>query len=175
MAENAWYYDAVKYAYNEELFQGTSNTTFAPENTMTRAMLVTVLYRLASEPEVTGTTAFTDLKAGEYYCNAVLWAMQNGITEGVDETHFAPNKAVTREQMVTFLYRYAELTGMDVTAKADITTYADHAKVGTYAADAMAWAVASGLIKGMGNNTLAPRGTAIRAQVAMVLYRFLTK
>lgn len=175
VAEDAWYYDAVKFAYNEKLFKGATDTTFNPNGTMTRAMLVTVLYRLAGEPEVTGTTAFTDLKDGEYYCDAVLWAVQNGITEGVDETHFAPNKAVTREQMVTFLYRYAKLAGMDVTAKADLSTYADADKVGTYAADAMAWAVANELINGVGNNTLAPKSTATRAQVAVVLMRYLAE
>ncbi|MGM9639994.1 MAG: S8 family serine peptidase [Faecousia sp.] len=170
-----WYHEYIDYVVDKGLMQGMGNDKFLPEGTMTRAMLVTVLYRLAGEPEVTGTTAFTDLKAGEYYCAAVLWAVQNGITEGMDETHFAPNKAVTREQMVTFLYRYAKLAGMDVTAKADLSTYADADKVGTYAADAMAWAVANELINGVGNNTLAPKSTATRAQVAAVLMRYLAE
>ena len=128
----------MKYTYNNGLFTGTSATTFAPYDTMTRAMMVTVLYRMAGEPDVAVTsTGFTDLDADRYYYNAVLWAVEKGITMGTDATHFAPNDPVTREQMVTFLYRYAKLTGMDVTAGADITTFADHATVGASAADAM--------------------------------------
>lgn len=174
VAEDAWYYDAVKYVYNENLFHGTGETTFSPEGTMTRAMLVTVLYRMAGEPDVSDlTTHFTDLDAKSYYYNAVLWATENGITKGVDQTHFVPDMPVTREEMVTFLHRYATLMDMDVTARAELTGFSDADKVSAYAVDAMAWAVAAKLVQGTDNNVLAPQDTATRAQVATILCRFL--
>ena len=117
VAADAWYADAVQYVYENGMMSGTSETTFSPDLTTTRGMIVTILYRLENEPTVTGTTAFTDVAADQYYANAVAWAAQNGIVSGIDATTFAPNNAITREQMAAILYRYAQFKGCDVSAK----------------------------------------------------------
>ncbi len=169
---NAWYADAVTYVCEKGLMNGTSETAFSPNQTTTRSMIVTMLYRLENEPAITGTTAFADVAADQYYANAVAWAAQNGIVSGVDGTTFAPNNAITREQMAAILYRYAQFKGYDVSAKADLSTYADAASVGTYAADAMAWANGAELITGTSATALSPAGQATRAQVAAILMRF---
>ena len=121
---------------------------------------------------MTGTNKFTDVKEGYYY-DALLWATQNGIANGMSDTKFAPDAAVTREQMVAFLYRYAQYTRMDLTGAADLGAFVDADKVSPYAQTAMAWAVANGLVKGMGNQTLLPTGTASRAQVAQIIQRMV--
>ena len=167
-----WYFDAVQYVYENDMMAGTSDTTFSPNQTTTRGMIVTILYRLEGEPTVTGTTAFTDVTADQYYANAVAWAVQNGIVAGSDATTFAPNNAITREQMAAILYRYAQFKGYDVSAKADLSTYIDAADVSAYATDAMAWASQTGLITGTSATTLSPAGQATRAQVATILMRF---
>lgn len=167
-----WYFDAVQYVYENDMMAGTSDITFSPNQTTTRGMIVTILYRLEGEPTVTGTTAFTDVTANQYYANAVAWAVQNGIVAGSDATTFAPNNAITREQMAAILYRYAQFKGYDVSAKADLSTYIDAADVSAYATDAMAWASQTGLITGTSATTLSPAGQATRAQVATILMRF---
>lgn len=167
-----WYFDAVQYVYENDMMAGTSDITFSPNQTTTRGMIVTILYRLEGEPTVTGTTAFTDVTADQYYANAVAWAVQNGIVAGSDATTFAPNNAITREQMAAILYRYAQFKGYDVSAKADLSTYIDAADVSAYATDAMAWASQTGLITGTSATTLSPAGQATRAQVAAILMRF---
>lgn len=172
VAADAWYADAVQYVYENGMMSGTSETTFSPNLTTTRGMIVTILYRLENEPTVTGTTAFTDVAADQYYANAVAWAAQNGIVAGIDATTFAPNKAITREQMAAILYRYAQFKGYDVSAKADLSVYTDAESVGAYATDAMAWANGAQLITGTNATTLTPAGNATRAQVATILMRF---
>lgn len=167
-----WYFDAVQYVYENDMMAGTSDITFSPNQTTTRGMIVTILYRLEGEPTVTGTTAFTDVTADQYYANAVAWAVQNGIVAGSDATTFAPNNAITREQMAAILYRYAQFKGYDVSAKADLSTYIDAADVSAYATDAMAWASQTGLITGTSATALSPAGQATRAQVAAILMRF---
>ena len=169
---DAWYAEAVQYVYENGMMSGTSETTFSPDLTTTRGMIVTILYRLENEPTVTGTTAFTDVAADQYYANAVAWAAQNGIVSGIDATTFAPNNAITREQMAAILYRYAQFKGYDVSAKADLSVYTDAATVGAYATDAMAWANGAQLITGTSATTLTPAGNATRAQVATILMRF---
>ena len=169
---DAWYAEAVQYVYENGMMSGTSETTFSPDLTTTRGMIVTILYRLENEPTVTGTTAFTDVAADQYYANAVAWAAQNGIVSGIDATTFAPNNAITREQMAAILYRYAQFKGYDVSAKADLSVYTDAAQVSTYATDAMAWANGAELITGTSATTLSPAGNATRAQVATILMRF---
>ena len=169
---DSWYADAVQYVYENGMMSGTSETTFSPNLTTTRGMIVTILYRLENEPTVTGTTAFTDVAADQYYANAVAWAAQNGIVSGTTATTFAPNNAITREQMAAILYRYAQFKGYDVSAKADLSVYTDAASVGAYAVDAMAWANGAGLITGTSATTLTPAGNATRAQVATILMRF---
>ena len=172
VADSDWYADAVQYVFANGLMAGTSDTTFSPNATTTRAMIVTILYRLEGTPAVTGTTAFTDVAAGQYYADAVAWAAQNGIVSGTSATTFSPDGVITREQMAAILYRYAQHKDYDVTAKADLSVFTDAAQVSTYATDAMAWANASGLISGTSATTLSPAGSATRAQVATILMRF---
>ncbi|MEI3059172.1 MAG: S-layer homology domain-containing protein [Oscillospiraceae bacterium] len=170
-----WAKDFICFATEQGLFQGVTDTTFVPDGAMSRAMAVTVLYRLAGEPEVTGETAFTDVNEEAYYYRALLWASQNEIAKGMTGTAFAPNASVTREQLVTFLYRYAKLQGEDVTVTGELKGYTDTGKLGDFAMEAMTWAVENEIINGMGGGKLAPKDTATRAQFATVLMRFLDK
>ena len=140
---------------------------------MSRAMAVTVLYRLAGSPEVEGTVDFTDVDAEAYYYRALVWAWEAGIVQGVDAERFAPQSMVTREQLVSLLYRYAQTQNMDVSEKADLGDYADAEQVSAYAREAMAWAIGNGIVEGVDAATLAPKGTATRAQAAAILMRFL--
>ena len=169
--ENDWFYDEVVYVYENGLMNGVENNQFAPNTATNRAMLATILYRLAGQPDVSGDLPFTDVEAGTWYTNAVLWAAQNGIVNGVTDTTFAPGNDLTREQLVTMLYRYAEAAGYDVSAAADLSGYPDAGKVQTYAQKAMSWAVAEGIVEGMDGN-LNPAGSATRAQIATILMRF---
>ena len=168
-----WYADAVTMVVSEGLFEGTSYNYFEPNGTMTRAMLVTVLWRLAGQPVPYKASSFADVPSYEWYADAVAWAEQYGIVDGVSETSFAPNQSITREQMAVILHRYAKSLGYSGTQSADLSWYADGAKVSSYAEGAMSWAVAKGLISGMTETTLAPQGTATRAQVATILMRFV--
>ena len=170
--ENDWFYDEVVYVYENGLMNGVENNQFAPNTATNRAMLATILYRLAGEPDVSGDLPFTDVAAGQWYTDAVLWAAQNGIVNGLDEGTFAPMNTLTREQLVTMLYRYAEAEGYDVSAAADLSGYPDAGKVQPYAQEAMSWAVAEGIVAGMEDGTLNPAGNATRAQIATILMRF---
>ena len=169
--ENDWFYDEVVYVYENGLMNGVENNQFAPSTATNRAMLATILYRLAGEPAVSGDLPFTDVESGTWYTDAVLWAAQNGIVNGLGENTFAPMNTLTREQLVTMLYRYAEAEGYDVSAAADLSGYPDADKVQTYAQEAMSWAVAEGIVEGMDGN-LNPAGSATRAQIATILMRF---
>ncbi len=172
VTEGDWFYDAVRYAYENGLMDGVGDSLFAPNSDTTRAQLVTILYRLEGEPEVSGTSGFTDVEAGTWYTDAVAWAAANGIVNGVSETEFAPGKDITREQLATILFRYAEAKGYDVSARADLSAYTDADQIQSYAAESVAWAVAEGLIQGFEDNTLRPAGNATRAQIATILMRF---
>ena len=167
-----WFYNDVKYVYEKGMMSGTAADVFAPNATTTRAMIVTILYRLEGSPAVTGTNAFADVPAGQWYTDAVNWAAANQIVKGTSATTFAPNASITREQMAAILYRYAQYKGYDVTKKADLSGYSDNGQVSTYAKDALAWANAAKLINGVTNTTLAPQGNATRAQVSAILHRF---
>ena len=167
-----WFYNDVKYVYEKGIMAGTAADVFAPNATTTRAMIVTILYRLEGSPAVTGTSAFVDVPAGQWYTDAVNWAAANQIVKGTSATTFAPNDSITREQMAAILYRYAQYKGYDVTKKADLSGYSDNGQVSAYAKDALAWANAAKLINGVTNTTLAPRGNATRAQVSAILHRF---
>ena len=167
-----WFYNDVKYVYEKGMMAGTAADVFAPNATTTRAMIVTILYRLEGSPAVTGTSAFVDVPAGQWYTDAVNWAAANQIVKGTSATTFAPNDSITREQMAAILYRYAQYKGYDVTKKADLSGYSDNGQVSAYAKDALAWANAAKLINGMTNTTLAPQGNATRAQVSAILHRF---
>ena len=167
-----WFYNDVKYVYEKGMMAGTAADVFAPNATTTRAMIVTILYRLEGSPAVTGTSSFVDVPAGQWYTDAVNWAAANQIVKGTSATTFAPNDSITREQMAAILYRYAQYKGYDVTKKADLSGYSDNGQVSAYAKDALAWANAAKLINGVTNTTLAPQGNATRAQVSAILHRF---
>ncbi len=171
LGTNQWYHEGVDYVLEQGLMVGMGNAQFAPNGTMTRGQLMTVLHRMAGEPETKGQTSFTDVKADRYYAEAIAWAYEAGIAKGMTPTAFAPNAPVTREQMVTFLARYAQLQGVD-TASGTEPDFTDAGNVSGYAQEAMAWAVETGLVQGMGNGKLAPKGPATRAQMATVLMRF---
>ena len=173
VAETAWYRDAVAYAYDSGLMSGTSATQFSPNATTTRAMIVTMLYRLEGEPAVSAASAFTDVAGTAYYADAVAWANANGIVTGTSDTAFSPSDPITRQQMATILYRYAQYKSYDTTAGGmAIREYADYEEISAYAQTAMDWAVASGLITGTTDTTLTPDGSATRAQVATIFQRF---
>ena len=168
-----WFYDAVKYAYAQGLMTGTSATTFAPNGTMNRAMIVTVLYRLEKSPAVTGASKFTDVPAGQWYSDAVAWAAANKIVNGYDETTFGPMNAVTREQMAAILFRYEQVKGLEnVTLEENLNRFPDQNKISAYA---MQWAVGQKIINGNADGTLDPTGTATRAQVAQIFTNLLNK
>lgn len=167
-----WFTSDVIYVTLTGLMNGTGDG-FSPNNNINRAQLVTVLYRMAGQPEVTGENPFTDVPDGQWYTDAVLWAAENGITEGTSETTFAPNSALSREDMATLLYRFADFeTEEPIEITGDLSGYTDADLVADYAVDAMTWAVGEGVISGIGDNTLAPDNTASRAQMATVLTRY---
>ena len=174
VTKSDWFYEDVAYVYENGLMNGVGEGLFGPEATTTRAMVVTILYRLEGEPTVTGDTPFTDLVAGQYYLDAVAWASTNDIVNGVTSTTFAPNDPITREQMAAILYRYAQYKGMDTTDRGNLGSFADGNTVSPYAVEAMAWANAEGLVNGVENNRLNPTGQAFRSQVAAILHRFCT-
>lgn len=171
-----WFYEAVKYAYAQGLMTGTSATTFAPNGTMNRAMIVTVLYRLEKSPAVTGASKFTDVPAGQWYSDAVAWAAANKIVNGYDETTFGPMNAVTREQMAAILFRYEQVKGLEnVTLEENLNRFPDQNKISAYAIPALQWAVGQKIINGNADGTLDPTGTATRAQVAQIFTNLLNK
>lgn len=174
VTKSDWFYEDVAYVYENGLMNGVGEGLFGPGGTTTRAMVVTILYRLEGEPTVTGDTPFTDLVAGQYYLDAVAWASTNDIVNGVTSTTFAPNDPITREQMAAILYRYAQYKGMDTTDRGNLGSFADGNTVSPYAVEAMAWANAEGLVNGVENNRLNPTGQAPRSQVAAILHRFCT-
>jgi len=168
-----WFYDSVTEAVYRKLMNGTSDATFSPNDPMTRAMLVTVLYRLEGSPIVTGQSSFSDVRDNEWYTDAVTWASANNIATGYGINLFGTNDPVTREQMATILYRYAGYKDYDVTKMTDLAAYADAPEISDWAVDALKWANAEGLITGRTASTLAPGGSATRAEVATILMRFV--
>ena len=161
--------------YDRALSGGTSETTFEPESTMNRAMLATVIYRMAGSPAGAAKAPFTDVAAADWFADAVAWAYENGVVKGMSATSFAPLQEITREQLAVMLLRYADLCGYDTSARASLKDFADAAKVSDYAADAMQWAVANGILNGTDGKRLDPAGSATRAQCAAMLVRFLDK
>ena len=171
IGKNDWYYTYVQYVYENGLMQGTDNG-FAPDSNMTRAMLVTVLYRLDGAQAREDDCRFTDVAEGEWYADAVAWADANGIVVGISDTLFAPNENITREQMAAVIYRYAKFKGYDVSDEAELSAFADTDAISDWALDALAWANAKELVKGTTDTTVSPKDTATRAQVAAILMRF---
>lgn len=176
-APTSWKHAGIDFAVENNLFLGTSDTTFSPNESMTRAMLVTVLWRLDGKPEAGTQTGFDDVPAGKYYTQPVAWAAANGIVKGTSNTTFSPNDKITREQMAAILYRYAQQKGYDTSRSADLSKFPDNGKVSSYAIQALAWANAEGLINGdkqtSGTVLLDPAGSATRAQVATILMRYV--
>ena len=170
--QDKWYHEGVDYAIKNGLMNGTGADTFAPDATTTRAMVVTILYRLDGEPAVTKDIPFADVPAGQWYSNAINWAAANGIVDGYGNGKFGPDDTITREQMAAILYRYASYKGYSVSDLANLTGYTDAASVSEWASTAMRWAVAEGLIEGTSATTLSPSGDSTRAQVATILMRF---
>lgn len=170
--ESDWFYDDVVFAYENGLFSGTSDTTFSPNTSMTRAMLVTVLYRLEGQPAVNGRSGFSDVQYNGYYEDAVTWAADNGIVNGTSITTFSPNANVTREQMAAILYRYAQYKKYNTAASSSLNGFTDQASVSGYATASLEWAVAEKLVNGSAGK-LMPTGNATRAQVAAILHRFV--
>lgn len=172
VSKDAWYYDAVAQAYQDKLFVGTSTTTFSPEETMSRGMFVQVLYNMNGQPKVEGTMPFTDVKKGDWYYDAVLWAYQNKVTAGVSDTKFAPMHDVTREQTAVLLEKNTAANGKDTSARGDLSKYSDADSISTWAKDAVAWAVANKIMVGTDTGKLLPGSNASRAQAAQVMVSY---
>ena len=170
--KSEWYYTAVQYAYENGLFSGTSATTFAPEDTLSRSMVVSVLYRLSGSPSVTDNQSFSDVSTGLWYTDAVNWAAGTSVIDGVGDNRFAPESDITREQLATILYRYAKNMHLTDANDAELSRFKDADTVSDWAAEAMVWAVANGLISGTSDTTLSPKDTATRAQFAQIMYQF---
>ena len=173
VAANSWYAQAVDYVTRSGLMSGTSTGVFSPDNAMTRAMLVTVLWRAEGQPTASTAASFTDVASDSWYSSAVAWAVENGIVNGTSDTTFSPDKSITRQEIAAILQRYAKYKGADITQTADLSAYTDNASVASWASDAMAWAVNSGVITGATSTTLAPAANATRAQVATMLMRYM--
>lgn len=170
-----WFYENVKYVIENKLMNGISEEEFAPNNTLTRAMLVTVLYRNAGEPDVNSSAPFADVDLSSWYASAVIWAKKNGIVNGITENNFAPDANITREQIATIMHRYAQYKEYDVSVgeNTNILLYSDAECIADYAIDSMRYLVGSGLIKGKSATTLNPKDNATRAEIAAILQRFI--
>ena len=171
VSEGDWCYDAVKYAYENGLMAGTSASTFEPGVATTRGMIVTILYQLEGQPIVSGNF-FPDVTSGQYYTDAVAWAVENGIVTGYDNGNFGPCDTITREQLAAILFRYASYKGYNVAERTDLSKFSDKDQIHGYAVEPLAWANSEGLVNGTSAVTLNPRGSATRAQVAVILTRF---
>ena len=173
MSESDWFYDDVAYVYAKGMMNGTSATTFSPELTTSRAMIVTILYRLEGSPEVSESGSFTDIVSGSWYENAVIWASENGIVNGYGGGLFGPDDTITREQFATILYRYAAFKGLDTAFDAGaLNGFTDAGEISSYALEPMKWAVTKKLINGIGGGLLDPKGSAKRSQAAAIFHRF---
>ena len=174
VAEGDWFHTAVTFAYSNGLFSGTSANTFSPNRNITRGMVVTVLYQMANRPEADIHNKFIDVPATAYYAAPITWATSHGVASGTGSNRFSPDNNITREQLACMLYSYAHVVGLDVSTRGDLSIFIDRDKISAYAVDALSWAVGSGIIAGVGSNTLSPRGTATRAQMAAMLNVFST-
>lgn len=169
-----WYHEPVDYVLNKGIMTGYTETTFEPFANLTRAQVATILYAMEGKPAVTTSAGFTDVAVDAWYVNPVNWAASVGVVSGMGDGTFAPDANVTREQLVTMLRSYAEYKGKDVTATGNVSTFADAGTISTWATEPVAWAVGAGLINGREGNTIAPQGTATRAEAATMFWRFGT-
>lgn len=173
VAEGDWFHDAVSFVYRRGYFSGTGADTFAPNASMDRAMVATVLHRMSGAGTVSGAAAFSDVPAGQWYSDGVAWASASGVVNGMGDGLYAPALAVTREQLVTMLYRYEkDYRKAAVAETGDLSAFPDGGSVSAWAQDAMSWAVGAGLLHGRDSGALDPTGTATRAEVAAILQRF---
>lgn len=171
----SWYYDDVAYVYDTGLMTGLTATAFGPNLSTTRGMIVTILWRMENEPAARHGCPFADVRRGSYYEQAIAWASENGIVTGFDASTFAPDRAITREQLAAILFRFAAYRGMDaVTLRENLSSFQDQAAISAYAVSALNWAVGEGLMQGTGDK-LEPTGSATRAQVAAMLRRFIQR
>ena len=173
-----WFFEAVMFVYQNNLMNGTSATTFSPNDATTRAQIATIFYRMAGSPAVENTNPFTDVPYGpgtDWYYDAVLWVQQNGIMQGYGDNLFGPGDPVTREQLAVIFYNYAKFKGYDTTASGDLSGFTDTGDLSPWAQEAMKWAVGSGVMSGKGNGILDPKGTATRAEIAAMLQNFIEK
>lgn len=169
---NDWFGEYVAYVYGEGLMRGTSDAMFEPQTTMSRAMLVTVLWRMAGEPYSSGYCPFYDVPDWEWYAEPVAWAWENGVVMGTSDTMFSPNNDITREQMVTIFHRFAQAMSLDTAAWVELSGYSDLRRIDSWASEAFGWAVAQGMIAGNTDGTLNPDGNATRAECATIIWRF---
>ena len=167
-------HEAIDFMVAHGYMAGMTQTTFGPGVTLNRAMMVTILYSAAGRPEVENAPTFTDVPADAYCAKAVAWAAANGVTSGIGNNLFAPTKTLTRVELVTFLYAFARVQGMDLTASADLSVYTDAGKLPSYAVKPFQWAVANGIVSGTSETTLSPEATTNRLQVAIMVYRMLS-
>ncbi|MDR0491460.1 MAG: S-layer homology domain-containing protein, partial [Oscillospiraceae bacterium] len=175
VSENDWFYNYVMFAYTHGLMIGTASDMFSPNNPITRAMIVTILYRMEGSPEVAGGSEFTDVPDGQWYTDAVIWAAENEIVRGYPEGDFRPNDNITREQFATILYGYANYKEFDTSSggEVELSDYTDADEIHDYAVEPMKWANAEGLITGRTATTLVPLGNATRAEAATIIMRFI--
>jgi hypothetical protein len=173
VADTDWFYEAVCFVTENGLMEGTGANKFSPNITLTRAMIVTILYRLEGKPEVSGDIPFLDVDEGEWYSNAILWASKNNIVFGYGNGKFGLNDPVTREQAVVILYRYAKEKGLDVSMSADLSKFTDMNDVSDWALDAMKWAVAVGIVQGRSDDKMIPGETSTRAEITMIIKRYI--
>jgi REP element-mobilizing transposase RayT len=173
--EEDWYYNAVKYVNENNLFKGITETKFGPRSPMTRGMMVTVLWRMEKEPVVNYLMMYKDVKQEEYYTEAIRWATSEKIIQGYSTTEFKPDEMLTRQEMVTMLYRYAMYKNMDISVgkEIDLTKFVDSNAIADYAIDALTWGIGNNVIKGMSEISLAPVTLTARCEVAVVIMRFL--
>lgn len=167
-----WAYDAVSYAYKNSLMNGVNASRFAPDSTLNRAMMVTMLYRMTGSPAVSGNSVFSDVPSGKWYSDAVQWASVNGVVNGVGKDRFAPDTQITREQMASMMMRYAQFKQYSTGKSADLSAFNDAGSISSWALESMKWANAAGLINGRTASTIAPQDTATRAEAATILMRF---
>lgn len=177
VSEEDWYYEAVRFVADNGLMNGQGKNTFAPDALLTRAQFVIILYRMSGSPKVEYVEKYSDVPAGKWYTDAILWASNAGIVGGYgDSDLFGPNDNINREQMAIMMYRYAGYRGYNISEKADLSSYKDTSDVSTFAKEAVAWALGSGILTGKESGTLlAPMGPAIRCECAMTIMRFIKK
>ena len=172
MDRSQWYHDGIDYALKHDLMQGTGETTFEPDATVSRAMLVTVLYRMEGQPAVSSSNRFTDVEDSQWYTDAVLWAENTGIVQGYGDGRFGTNDPIKREQLTAILFRYTKMKGYYSVQSTSLAMYTDYMQMSEYAIPTMQWAVAARLFVGFENTLLSPQSDTTRAQLATVLMHY---